>query len=324
MESQFKDLYKYLNPKEERQEIRRQTLLHEQKQQRSKVQDEGRKLEDVFTKLQKNSPKHRRRTYKQKYDQNHSLQLSEWLQEQPVNLNQWYLVPCPKGQRCLVIACNGITEMYNKVGKLMFSFHSSLPGDRESRHEITILDCIYVQKIAKFYILDALSLGNQDLLHCETQFRFYWIKTRFEENPICESVNDYNDYTFSPLKFYDFDNTENIQECLYLYPQWENNCPELDGFFFYHKEASYTCGTTPLVGWLFAFMIPELLNFDVNPLYLLEKPDNYTNYLNYMIKFDENRLKKLNHRRIKNKDKMEEEIIEQNDDVLTERLESEP
>ena len=34
---------------------------------------------------------------------------------------------------------------------------------------------------------------------------------------------------------------------------------DLDGILFYNNETHYTHGPTPLVGWLKAFMLPEIL-----------------------------------------------------------------
>jgi snurportin-1 len=38
---------------------------------------------------------------------------------------------------------------------------------------------------------------------------------------------------------------------------------EIDGVLFYHKEAHYSSGYTPLVGWLKAYMIPEILSIAI-------------------------------------------------------------
>lgn len=43
------------------------------------------------------------------------------------------------------------------------------------------------------------------------------------------------------------------------YPQFEGNVPTLDGLLFYHKMAHYVSGETPLVGWLFPYMVHEVL-----------------------------------------------------------------
>jgi len=46
--------------------------------------------------------------------------------------------------------------------------------------------------------------------------------------------------------------------------------PDLDGLLFYHSQAQYVAGNTPLVGWLKPHMIPTLLNVPVASVYLQE------------------------------------------------------
>lgn len=42
-------------------------------------------------------------------------------------------------------------------------------------------------------------------------------------------------------------------------PHFPNHNPGLDGLLFYHKKAQYCAGQTPLVGWLYPYMVPELI-----------------------------------------------------------------
>lgn len=300
-ESKFADLYKS-NNRCDIQETRRKQLLKEQKRQRSLFQDETRNLPEIVCKTVRSSSKfkNKTRTFRHKYQIDASLQLSEWLKEKPENINDWFLVPCPKGQRCMVIACNGYTEMYNKAGRLIDTFQSLLPGNVGSSKDVTILDCIYVENKSTFYTLDVLTFGQQDLIDCDAEFRFFWLTSKFNENTYDE-VSEQNPYAFECIKFYDFENTTNVSMEFQQFPLWDDNCPELDGFLFYHKEASYTFGTTPLVGWLFAFMVPEVLDFPVNSEYMKQKPEGYTHYLRYIIDFDEALAKKKYKHRSSNK-----------------------
>lgn len=94
---------------------------------------------------------------------------------------------------------------------------------------------------------------------------------------------------------------------------------KLDGFLFYHKESIYTSGETPLVLWLFPFMIEEVLTmFRVNPIYNSQKPLGYKNYLDYIEEFNK-RQEKKNKRRGKKEKKMEAD--ESRGDNLTEVVE---
>lgn len=61
---------------------------------------------------------------------------------------------------------------------------------------------------------------------------------------------------------------------------------ELDGVLFYHKEAHYEAGCTPLVGWLKPYMIPEILNVSMPELILNQAPSDYINVRNSIEKFE--------------------------------------
>ncbi|EDW31086.1 GL12827 [Drosophila persimilis] len=168
MSSNYQDLYKKSLDRGEQQKLRQQELLKQQKLRRQQVQDDARpinKTEESPTK------QHRKQRGKDKGTP-FRLQLSEWLRNKPDNLVEWLLVPCPVGKRCMVIATNGKTKVYNKAGKQFMT----------------------------------------------------------------------------------------LQEILQKHPIWTENQPKLDGFLFYHKEASYVCGTTPLVCWLFSYMLPDVLD----------------------------------------------------------------
>ncbi len=52
---------------------------------------------------------------------------------------------------------------------------------------------------------------------------------------------------------------------------------KLDGILFYHKETHYTCDYTPLVGWLKAYMLPEILNVNLPNSILNTAPNDYIN-----------------------------------------------
>lgn len=54
----------------------------------------------------------------------------------------------------------------------------------------------------------------------------------------------------------------------------------LDGFLFYHRNAHYIFGVTPLVTWLKPYMLPEVLGISV-PLFV-EKPDEYVDFQHHI------------------------------------------
>lgn len=301
MSSNYKDLYKKSVEVGEQQKLRQSQLLQEQKQRRQLQQDASRHVpnsDDDDEEAQEEAPTHSKAQRKQrkkratnnnnnnKKGQHFKLQQSEWLRHRPDNLCDWLLLPCPVGKRCMVIATNGRTKVHNKAGRIIMQLRSLLPGDAHMQKCKTVLDCVYVEELDTFYVLDALSFGQQQLLDCEASFRFFWLRSRFDEHGELSQLSKRNEKPFKLLDYYDFEDANAVDQVLQRYPQWEGNQPQLDGMLFYHKEASYTCGTTPLVCWLFPFMLPDVLDLPVNSSYT--PPEDYqpSAALTYMDEFD--------------------------------------
>lgn len=103
------------------------------------------------------------------------------------------------------------------------------------------------------------------------------------------------------IQIADCSNENDLAACLSAYPMWPENRPKLDGLLFYHKEASYVPGTTPLVGWALPFMLPEIfgtnLNNYINCAYFNDRPVNYIDYLTFIAAFDERLAKKKKNQR---------------------------
>uniref|UniRef100_A0A1I8M154 Snurportin-1 n=1 Tax=Musca domestica TaxID=7370 RepID=A0A1I8M154_MUSDO len=296
------DLYKRSVDNCERQEIRRQRLLQEQKIKRLEQQDELRELREVH-KPCGNRRRFKQQTFQEIYGSDLAPQLSEWMREKPECLDDWLLVPCPKGQRCLVVSSRGKTRMFSKAGRFRMSFKSYLPGGGASvKHGsgFSILDCIYNTDNDTFYVLDVLWYGKQCFLDCEAQFRFFWLKSKFDELDDEAEERDYvgdNIKKISLINSCDIANNVLTAQMLQMYPLWPENRPELDGFLFYHKDASYTCGPTPLVCWLFPFMVQDVLEMSVNSSY--EPPPNYSSPWLYMDEFDKDLARKRHKRQTK-------------------------
>lgn len=307
------DLYKSqcIRSKEYRQSERRRELLEIQKQRRTDLMDEHRSIEPLKKLFRK--PKHAKQS-----GIKNQLMLSEWMKELPDDIENWYIKPCPKGTRVLVIAVDGTTRMFNKYGAFMKRFRSELPGDHRNRPDLlTIVDCIYADNSKEFYVLDVLAYGQQALTDCEAEFRFFWIESQIRETGL-DQVTDHNEYPFRIIEKCSCGNEMALNEFLSKYPIWPNNQPELDGFLFYHKEASYVHGTTPLVGWLFAFMIPEFLNVPyLNENYLTDKPADYVSCANFIKQFDEQLREKKMNRKNRRVERMDDETTEENDDGTT-------
>lgn len=105
--SKFEDLYKNTDRLAAQQLERRQKQLELQKNQRKINLDSHRQIVDQLRRFQeknlnlirkKDFSVHREIFFKNK------LQLSEWMYKKPHDLEDWFLVPCPKGIRCLLVS----------------------------------------------------------------------------------------------------------------------------------------------------------------------------------------------------------------------------
>ncbi|XP_038623474.1 snurportin-1-like isoform X2 [Tachyglossus aculeatus] len=173
------------------------------------------------------------------------LMLSEWLIDVPSDLAQeWIVVVCPVGKRALIVASRGSTAAYTKSGFCVNRFPSLLPGG--NRHnsmtgkDFTILDCIYSEVNQTYYVLDVMCWRGHPVYDCQTDFRFYWVHSKLSEE-------------------------EGLGEKTRLNP--------VDGLLFYHKQAHYSPGSTPLVGWLRPYMVSDVLGVAVPAGPLTAKPE---------------------------------------------------
>ena len=193
------------------------------------------------------------------------LMLSEWLVEVPDDFkDEWTMLVCPIGKRNLVVAAKGRTSCYSKSGYCIDTFASVLPGGSyETSAGYTVLDCIYSQLEQTFYVLDIMCWNDHPVYNSETEFRFYWLESKFQETPKLASVSENNTYKFLNLSKYTCTNDQILAAL--------NKCNPIsvDGLLFYHKRTHYTFGTTPLVTWLKPYMVKEI--FGITP------PEAYAN-----------------------------------------------
>jgi snurportin-1 len=271
--SNFKDLYKFNDKKETTQAARRAQLLEQQREKRQLQYSSAR--DEETEKVQKR--------FKTNQNYRNILMLSEWMDELPLDIEDFILVPCPKGIRCTLVVDSQTSTLHYKNGKeFLTKIKSNLPKD-------TILDCFYVKNSKSIYILDVLQYKGRDFISCDFAFRSYWIKSKFSED---EFVLYGGDLTLKMIDTYDFNDPMAIAHCYETHPIFTDGT-ELDGFLYYHKEGSYTFGESPLVLWLFAFMVEELMPpYKVNAHYNSLKPDNYSNYKQYISDFNEKYKKK--------------------------------
>lgn len=204
------------------------------------------------------------------------LMMSEWMLEIPKDLQKdYFMIPCPVGKRCLVIAMQGQTRAYGRQGHLIYNFHSALPGgsfQTKYKNNSVLLDCIYSDVSQSFHVLDVLSWNRQIMKDTDTEFRFFWLATKFLEFPEIQESTRVNPYIFSLLHHYSCEQKviEQIMSSPFDY--------ELDGLLFYHKSTYYTEGSTPLAVWLKPYMLPEILNVPVSEKFLALAPITYSGF----------------------------------------------
>ncbi|XP_053220468.1 tyrosine-protein phosphatase non-receptor type 9 isoform X6 [Podarcis raffonei] len=200
------------------------------------------------------------------------LMLSEWLIDVPPDLVQeWLLVVCPVGKRALIVASQGSTAAYTKSGFCVNRFPSLLPGGSRrtsaTGKEYTILDCIYSEAQQMYYILDVMCWRGHPVYDCQTDFRFYWLHSKMQEEDGLGKKSRLNPFKFVGLQSYSC-TPESLCKVL------ATDFPfEVDGLLFYHKETHYNPGSTPLVGWLRPYMVPDILGIPVPLCPLTAKPD---------------------------------------------------
>lgn len=210
------------------------------------------------------------------------LMLSEWLVEVPADLEEeWQLVVCPVGKRCLVVSSRGMTSVYTKNGYMLHRFPTMLPGGSRSfggcNQDATIFDCIYSELESVYYILDIMTWNGYPLYDSETEFRFYWLHTKYNESSECFEAHPHSHFKSKFIALPNFTCTKEIITNALASANFS-----VDGVLFYHKRTHYTFGTTPLVVWLKPYMLPELLDIPVPDSMLANKPVSYSTYSEHL------------------------------------------
>ncbi|XP_053128621.1 snurportin-1 [Hemicordylus capensis] len=233
--------------------------MEEEKKEKGDAHGDG---EDMEVELGKKLPK--------RYA--NQLMLSEWLIDVPPDLEQtWLLVVCPVGKRALIVASRGSTAAYTRSGFCVNRFPSLLPGGNRRNSatgkDYTILDCIYNEAKQTYYILDVMCWRGHPVYDCQTDFRFYWLHSKIEEEDGLGEKSRLNPFRFVGLQNYSC-KEESLCDVLAT-----DFAFEVDGLLFYHKQAHYIPGSTPLVGWLRPYMVSDVLGLSVPASPLTRKPD---------------------------------------------------
>lgn len=143
------------------------------------------------------------------------LMVPEWMVDTPRDLNGsgsatgggWYVLPRPEGKRCLVVASSGRTVARIQSGSVLRKFPSALPGGSHKTNRgndaYCILDCIFQEQNATFYVLDVMCWKSYLLYNCTTEFRWYWARDKLAEGT-ADVVAPANPYRFlvRPTRIY--------------------------------------------------------------------------------------------------------------------------
>ena len=224
------------------------------------------------------------------------LMLSEWLVDVSEDFeDRWLLVKVPEGKRCLVVTGHGRTTSYLKSGRQLRSHPSLLPGGNyvtAKENKVSLLDCIFSQHNGTYYVIDVMMLSDNPFYECDTEFRFGYAKAKLFEDA-GEKVGEkskYNPCPFVPLPHFGCSKDQlSVGLAADAFP------PELklDGLLFYHGDAHYLPGQTPLVGWLKGWMTEEVLGVK-SPEAM---PQGYTTQSGFIEEFNVERAKIVEERK---------------------------
>ncbi|RNA37133.1 Snurportin [Brachionus plicatilis] len=128
-------------------------------------------------------------------------------------------------------------------------------------------------------------LRTKNILNVDLSF----FKKIFPVRKIENKIKEHLDILYPEFKI--FFNVPRLRDlnCQSIRAQFENRFEfEVDGVLFYHKEAHYESGCTPLVGWLKPYMIPEILGLAMPDWVLKQAPSDYVNVRDSIEKFESN------------------------------------
>ncbi|KAI9275976.1 hypothetical protein BY458DRAFT_506685 [Sporodiniella umbellata] len=279
-----------LNPHPEVQETRRLEALEMQKTQKNDLVDSLRQM-DLFgnnddghstlkrarddsdeemesaIKLSKHSTPKLKKKLPKKNIYADQIMYAEYLESIPGDFaEEWLSVVCPKGKRCFVTSGRGQTIARTRGGKMINRFQSILPNGSSDYigTEYTILDCVYNPVNWTFYVLDLMCWRGYSVADCDTSFRSFWLHTKFDSNDLDCANSENRFYKFIPLNFTATSEVlaiANNPEGYLNDFQKKMYGAEVDGLLFYHKQAHYVGGSTPLVCWVPCDRIPELVSY---------------------------------------------------------------
>lgn len=147
----------------------------------------------------------------------------------------------------------------------------------ELRGNIHIFFISYAVSAEFFLHTHTCYMTNRSDRIVQAEFRLYWIDSKLgETEELGERDTERNAHPILPLPRISC-NSDLSAALMDLPPE----LLPLDGLLFYHRNAQYNFGRTPLVTWLKPFMLPEVLGVSVPPP-LDERPDDYVNFEHYI------------------------------------------
>jgi snurportin-1 len=194
---------------------RRQKFLERQKKSRRDLRHHVRmiaynekKKDDSKT---SNREEHIKRDIETRTRNAKRLMTHEWVVDVPCDLggSNWYVIPRPEGQRCLVVAANGKTISRLRNGSVLHRFQSALPNGstdtRQSRDVFCILDCIFHKPAKTYFVLDMMCWKGHLLYNCASEFRLFWLHTKLREETNAHTVSRNNNFAFRAVPVVDCD-----------------------------------------------------------------------------------------------------------------------
>jgi snurportin-1 len=241
---------------------RRQEVLKRQKEKREQQVSQLRFAANENQSVEDNKPQWPPRQHRKNASSTCpiGMMLAEWLFSAPEDISSWFIIPCPLGQRCLVVVQSHRTHIYGKYGNLIKTMFTNLPKQ-------TILYCIYDNRTSIYNIIDIIMWNGQDYsTQIECQCRYFMLMSLNGDS----RLNEY----FQILPRFKIEDKQDFIEAE-------------DGYLFYHPLGFYESGYSPLVCWLKPFMIEEILGIKLS--YPINKPIGYTTAQAYMFEEQSNR-----------------------------------
>lgn len=297
--TEHSSLYKYRGRTLElSQQERREKFLEEQKEKRHTVADSNRHLLEFFIQQPYEDEEEmeieeisQRKTRKRRFFSNLVLMQSEWFTEIPDDLEENWLVKfVPQGFRVMLVTRGRKTVLYDSHLKSIRTIKSNFPGGGGIDKSLgqTILDCVFSAATNTIFVLDCLCWNKVIMLDTESKFRLLWLRSKFDEDPNLRKCIKYRFLNLIEVPAYKPLIQDEMSHVFLL----DDDKYHYDGIVFYHKEAYYTLGKTPLVGWLASYMLPEMLSVDVAPENMVKKPKDYQGIHDYINKKEMQKLEK--------------------------------